>query len=1377
VKEILDLYLEPTIKVSVGDIIKVKEYADGGWALLERVTDGTGDILGNYSLVGRENGTIKINESIYNVKVYDYETSYDEVTYDNQPTQELRFIFAALKENIFTDDLRAEWNKLFFASIRYIFSEQLYVDWAFKTSFLNAIHNIGDLEQKTNYKNDNLASFQSYLEEVKPFRTTIREYTSRYTDIDRQGAAITDFDVPPAYDVREGRILPVLENSIVNDAYPYKWWKDNHTYSITDIVISDAGADYKDAPKVVITGDGTGATAQAYIANGSVSGIKMLTTGTGYTTASVSIVGGNGTSTSTAKAVAIIGDSKARTFDITVKFDRITKDGTYQEYTYNQEFVADGFTAIFELNYPPTRDKTKIAVTINEEIILDSEYEITFYKSSADQYSLLRGKLKLLSLPVAGSTITIAYEKADEILEAVDRINKYYSPTKGMIGKEINQLMTGIDFGGVQIQGTTFDVSGGWDALPWFTDTWDSVEANSDFYYVVDTQPYTLTGADSRSLTWKAGSVVQYGNKQYRAVVDNADKPPVEFPEVWEELTILLPFTPAIGQQLSVYLKRNGLGSPRSIDTLDSANAPVVVYDPGVEGSRTIRIDDPNFGGSGVTNLSAIMPTVIGDGSTNSVDIQRYVQIENGDTLIFRPMDSDGTVNITDINIIDTNITGGSLSAVSGSYITATGTAAEDIVVDGSKFISPDQVPAPEENIPGQVIDSVSIKVFHTVQTGATPLQSRILKSNGVDKRFAIGLTVLDSASVMVYVDKVKCEINSVDSTIEYILDYNTNEVVFTNAPIRDAVIEIISIGVGGAALLDYQEFEADGDTLLFLTRANYTDTASVVVTVDGVDVDALLINSSEVLEITGKTLIQFPNKPERRQIVKIVCLGAATDVDSSANALVRVNQQAVVFDGSSLSYDLDKFVNLERASASGAVLVEINGVQLKGVDTEFAVYDGTNNIISIGRDPIEAPNTATQSNIQVYINNELKRNILDYVYDGNENTVTVDTEALSINDEIKVVIDIRSQYTFENNNIVFTDTALAALQEGDQILVTWFSEYPSMNIISDQYTGGKVQYQLAREPISVSYIWVYKNGSRLTQEQDYEVSIPRNVVYLKTTTTIDDEIKIVQFGNYLRRAPLAYEVFKDMLNIYHFKRFSIDKTVTLSQDLNYYDQVIYVTDTDNLFEPIKSRNIPGTVYINGERIDYFEKTATTLSQLRRGTHGTSIKETHALGSSVVDVGRVESLPYNESQERLDFISDGSSLLVGPLNYVPSAATRSDWTRVTIPVGYEPCDQIEVFAGGRRLRKDPLTVYDQAANITSPQADTILEAEFSVDGVNDYIRLTSTVPAGTRITVIRRIGQTWYDRGATTASSGVTLLKNTSSIPEFLKQKSTELPE
>jgi len=169
---------------------------------------------------------------------YDNVGSYDAALYDLQPTKELRIILQAAKENIFVDDLRVEWNNLFFSSVKYAFSEQTYIDWAFKTSFLNAIHNVGDLEQKTNYKNDNLESFQQYIEEVKPYRTSIREYTSRYTKTESSNSAVSDFDLPPAYSVRDGKILPVNQYYNRFSEYPWKSWFDNNGYSIVAIEVA-----------------------------------------------------------------------------------------------------------------------------------------------------------------------------------------------------------------------------------------------------------------------------------------------------------------------------------------------------------------------------------------------------------------------------------------------------------------------------------------------------------------------------------------------------------------------------------------------------------------------------------------------------------------------------------------------------------------------------------------------------------------------------------------------------------------------------------------------------------------------------------------------------------------------------------------------------------------------------------------------------------------------------------------------------------------------------------------------------------------------------------------------------------------------------------
>ena len=101
----------------------------------------------------------------------------------------------------------------------------------------------------------------------------------------------------------------------------------------------------------------------------------------------------------------------------------------------------------------------------------------------------------------------------------------------------------------------------------------------------------------------------------------------------------------------------------------------------------------------------------------------------------------------------------------------------------------------------------------------------------------------------------------------------------------------------------------------------------------------------------------------------------------------------------------------------------------------------------------------------------------------------------------------------------------------------------------------------------------------------------------------------------------------------------------------------------------------------------------------------------------------------------------------------------------------------EVFAAGRRLRKDPITVYDETLGASSPSADVQVEAEFAVDGETNSIYLTEIPPAGTRITVIRKTGKVWYDRGETTATSGVTLLDNSTVIAEFIAKRTTKLPE
>ena len=1346
VKEVSYFTLIPSVVVEIGDLIRISEYGSGSWAVFEKTADTNAYFFDNYKLVGRGAGTFQLSSSLWNNEQsgigFDNFASFDTKLYDIDNSKELRIILENIKNKLFINEYAVEWNILFFTAVRYAFAEQQYIDWAFKTSFLNATHNVGPLEQKLNYKNDNLSSFQDYIQEVKPYRTTVREYLSRYSTNEPLGQATTDFDLPPTFSNAEGKIVPISTSNEEIQSYPWRWWLDNQGFGVTAIEVSNAGEGYTTVPNVLISGNGTGAKARAFVSNGEISGFEILDQGTGYTqTPTITLTGGN--SSTPASAIAILGDSKARTFGITVKFDRLSKQGTYIDLSQEQTFTATGFTAVFDLNYAPTRDKSKITVTKDNQVVLNDEYIINLYTSTTDTYSLLKGKIIFVTVPEAGSIIKVTYEKNDSLLDAVNRIEKFYAPSSGMRGKELSQLMTGIDFGGVQIQGTTFDVTGGWDALPWFTDNWDSVEAAADYYVVCDGSTTLVT----------------------------------------------LPFIPAVGQEINIYLKRVGTGIARAIDTLGPSTAPTVVLIESTQAPVAVRIDSPYFilgdDSSTSVNPNAQMPTFIGDGVTNTVEIGDYILTNAGDILIFRPVESDGSVTITDTNLLDTKLSGGTFSAtgstatniapntIDGMYAIASGTLAEEISIDGDKFISPDQVPAPEENVPGQVLDSVSIKVFNNTRSGAAPLQSKTIISDGITKIYDIDLEILESRSLLVYVDKIKQEYNSTDSTINFTIDFITKNIEFTTAPSAGAVIEIIEVGLGGITLLDYQEFIADGTTSLFLTGANYSDTSAVLVTVNGEYQDIGFTNSTGVVTTAGKTLIRFGTNPSFRDVVKIICIGSVSDVDSTELPIVRVNRQSLQFEGSTRSFDLDTFVNLSRASAVSSMIVELNGTALRGVDTVYTTYDGITANVVLGVDPEEPAGAILSQNIKVFVNDELKTVIQDYTYNGTTKTVAIDPAILNEGDIIKIENDFRSQYAIVDNNLVI-DADIAMVYD-DIINVTWFSEYPSMGIVSDEYAGGKVNYYLPQTPLAASYVWVYKNGVRLTKDKDYYVSLPRSVLYLTANSTSADLIKIVTFGSDIYRAPSAFEIHKDMLNIYHYKRYSIGD-VELAKDLNYYDQEITVNDGSLLGEPINSRNIPGVITVNGERIEYNNKVGNVLSKLRRGSFGTAIPLLHATGSIIADIGHQETVPYNETQDRQDFVSDGSSLLVGPLDFTPAKGTRTTWYRSTIPTTHGACDQAEVFAAGKRLRKDPLAVYDETLGASSPAADTQLEAEFAVDGVANYIRLTTAIPAGTRISVIRRTGKVWYDRGETTASAGESLLENATPMAEFIAKRTTKLP-
>ena len=114
--------------------------------LIEKTSSvDTEDYTQNYKTIGRENGTINFTNTLYDSLAAStgFDTiSFDTKIFDSEPIKELRIILNSIKDDLLIDDLLIEFNKLFFAGLRYVFAEQTYVDWAFKTSFIKAKHNV-----------------------------------------------------------------------------------------------------------------------------------------------------------------------------------------------------------------------------------------------------------------------------------------------------------------------------------------------------------------------------------------------------------------------------------------------------------------------------------------------------------------------------------------------------------------------------------------------------------------------------------------------------------------------------------------------------------------------------------------------------------------------------------------------------------------------------------------------------------------------------------------------------------------------------------------------------------------------------------------------------------------------------------------------------------------------------------------------------------------------------------------------------------------------------------------------------------------------------------------------------------------------------------
>ena len=750
----------------------------------------------------------------------------------------------------------------------------------------------------------------------------------------------------------------------------------------------------------------------------------------------------------------------------------------------------------------------------------------------------------------------------------------------------------------------------------------------------------------------------------------------------------------------------------------------------------------------------------------------------------------------TDAAALDTSVSGGSWNGV--GFTGALGVAPEDIVIDGDSFLNANAGHAPEECVAGHVVDSLGINVYTrntdqnaVIITGAfavTALNTTVTSYLSIDETAIAGIRVSLNGITYERVDSL----NFTDTNQFFIQDRTIT------IPPQTMVgrVGYTIVTVGGDVLLDSGYAQSYGQSSATVySSLSESDVKGAYVLVDGV----------QIFEVTTSTsygyMLNVDSPISNRASVTVYGLPSgdhnieAWFFDNPYGNYNRFNEQIETVPPPVFVSDLPQSTftidyppgNVEPLSAQ--VIVEVSPgtnytERLRLAPPWVTYYKVENNqtvFLINTKNPEWVASSYTIDTVRVYANGIALRAGFDFRIDNVAGTIILPSNLLNNGDVLAIEILIDHDYVVTGNTLKLTTGIL-----GQSLKITTFTTHDNMNIRTERFYGNNAtkRFTLAFPPLSDSFVWVSVNGAFLIPNYDFEVLEDGKTIQISTWYDLDDndDVVVTSFDMpYYGSQIIGYRIFKDMFDRQSHLRLSKSYTTELARDLTYTDTEIHVLDDDKLIPPNPVQNKPGVLILDGERIEFFKKEANVLSQLRRSTMGTGPARFSEAGTKVLDQSLVQRIPYSEQEYKQHILSTTATTYVVNTSTSLFAATTTG-TGITFASGVNAADQIEVYYGGRRLRKTALEVhnreiaYDSTSSIIingiTTSTNTILPAEFTVTNSTQelHLNIAGGVTTGTRITVIQRQGRIWN----TLTES---LLISNSIQAEFLRAAQAELPD
>lgn len=737
----------------------------------------------------------------------------------------------------------------------------------------------------------------------------------------------------------------------------------------------------------------------------------------------------------------------------------------------------------------------------------------------------------------------------------------------------------------------------------------------------------------------------------------------------------------------------------------------------------------------------------------------------------------------------DTAVQGGEWSG--GNISSALGAGTSDIIVSGGAFMAPYNDFAPEEFVPGHTTDSLGINVYTQFgETYATVLAGSFHVIAGTTTSYQITMVNESAAGyILTYNGRIfqRSTTTNFTTSNQYFVQGKN---ILLPPQTTSGVAGFSYVTIGGVGLVDentiYVNNTGTVDRVIIESSVGINDVKRVFVLADGKELAntstgyGYLLQSSWDSNIkdyddSDRAAIHFYNVPPGEHTFSAWFFNVPdikfNKIQEDYYTINNLSQNLV------LSTVIDSWQPF-----SDKVIVEVGSPETNTIRrrlnppivSNYFVIE--NNRFFNFFDNNHPATSYDATDILVYANGTLIRSGYDFDYDFANFRIVLKSNLYPNGTYISIVNKKREpgnyyDYIINDNIIRFEPSPFA---NTSTVKVTSFSNHDNLFMETEIYNWSTSRrYTFVRPIIDDNYIWVYLDGIPLIHTVDFRVESDLRTIQLSFSLPFTASSQVVITS--IKRPDIpnkiyGYRIFNDFYNRTSYKRLSKFHTTYLTELLAQDSNIIYINDEGKLSPTNDAKNIPGVVLIDRERIEFFGRTDNLLTNLRRGTGGTSPAQFSEISTRVIDQGILQSIPQSADSIYVFNTVTTTATTYQILAYSTSSGYGIDlYTATNVDGSFiiPGIDQVEVFYGGRPLLKSSRQLY---TSITSTDLITVLP-EFSIN-LNSHtvtLNILNGLEAGLTLTVKQKKGRIW--------TGTESILTSKVRQAKFIREKEAELPD